>query len=144
MSAHHRPPPAVPYASGSTPPPPFTTLPMAPASPSAINPALSGTARRQPVEFNHAINYVNKIKTRFSSQPDIYKSFLEILHTYQKEQKSIKEVYDQVATLFRYHPDLLVEFSQFLPEAVPHQTAHMQQMGTPSPLVALAVEWLVT
>uniref|UniRef100_A0A8C5HLH7 Paired amphipathic helix protein Sin3a-like n=1 Tax=Gouania willdenowi TaxID=441366 RepID=A0A8C5HLH7_GOUWI len=37
----------------------------------------------QPVEFNHAINYVNKIKNRFQGQPDIYKSFLEILHTYQ-------------------------------------------------------------
>uniref|UniRef100_A0A8C2WAV2 SIN3 transcription regulator family member Ab n=1 Tax=Cyclopterus lumpus TaxID=8103 RepID=A0A8C2WAV2_CYCLU len=37
----------------------------------------------QPVEFNHAINYVNKIKNRFQGQPDIYKAFLEILHTYQ-------------------------------------------------------------
>lgn len=46
----------------------------------------------QPVEFNHAINYVNKIKNRFQGQPDIYKNFLEILHTYQKEQKQIKDV----------------------------------------------------
>ncbi|KAL0188683.1 hypothetical protein M9458_015782, partial [Cirrhinus mrigala] len=37
----------------------------------------------QPVEFNHAINYVNKIKNRFQGQPEVYKSFLEILHTYQ-------------------------------------------------------------
>lgn len=44
------------------------------------------------MEFNHAINYVNKIKTRFSQQPDIYKAFLEILHTYQKEQRTIKAV----------------------------------------------------
>ena len=44
------------------------------------------------VEFGHAINYVNKIKSRFCNQPDIYKSFLEILHTYQKQQKNIKEV----------------------------------------------------
>ena len=74
---------------------------------------------KQPVEFNHAINYVNKIKTRFAQQPEIYKAFLEILHTYQKEQRSIKEVYAQVATLFRSHADLLEEFSQFLPEASP-------------------------
>ena len=39
---------------------------------------------QQPVEFNHAINYVNKIKNRFQNQPEIYKAFLEILHTYQK------------------------------------------------------------
>lgn len=48
--------------------------------------------RRAPVEFNHAINYVNKIKNRFSSDPETYKQFLEILQTYQKEQKPIQEV----------------------------------------------------
>lgn len=95
---------------------------------------------QQPVEFNHAINYVNKIKNRFQGQPDIYKAFLEILHTYQKEQKIIKEaamqgtplseqeiylreaklaneVYKQVARLFENQEDLLQEFSQFLPDA---------------------------
>ena len=50
------------------------------------------TTPGQPVEFNHAINYVNKIKNRFQGQPDIYKNFLEILHKYQKEQKQIKDV----------------------------------------------------
>lgn len=40
------------------------------------------------VEFNNAISYVNKIKTRFLDHPEIYRSFLEILHTYQvKEQE---------------------------------------------------------
>ena len=28
----------------------------------------------------------------YQSKPDIYKSFLEILHNYQKEQKAVKEV----------------------------------------------------
>lgn len=28
---------------------------------------------------------------RFQGQPDIYKQFLEILHTYQKEQRHIKD-----------------------------------------------------
>ena len=46
----------------------------------------------QPVEFNQAVNYVNKIRSRFQNAPDIYKAFLEILHTYQKEQRVIKEV----------------------------------------------------
>jgi paired amphipathic helix protein Sin3a len=52
----------------------------------------SQTANQSQVEFGHAINYVNKIKSRFHNQPDIYKSFLEILHTYQKQQKNLKEV----------------------------------------------------
>ncbi|KAK9763347.1 hypothetical protein K7432_010059 [Basidiobolus ranarum] len=73
-------------------------------------------ARRPPVEFNHAINYVNKIKNRFSSDPETYKQFLEILQTYQKEQKPIQEVYAQVQVLFRNATDLLAEFKQFLPD----------------------------
>ncbi|KAK7790679.1 hypothetical protein R5R35_008201 [Gryllus longicercus] len=90
----------------------------------------------QPVEFNHAINYVNKIKNRFQGQPDKYKRFLEILHTYQKEQRNLKEgalapgkqlteaeVYAQVAKLFENQEDLLAEFGQFLPDATSHQAA---------------------
>ncbi|XP_071446323.1 paired amphipathic helix protein Sin3a isoform X2 [Hetaerina americana] len=98
--------------------------------------ALHPTPQSQPVEFNHAINYVNKIKSRFQGQPDKYKRFLEILHTYQKEQRNLKEghstpgkhlteaeVYSQVAKLFENQEDLLQEFGQFLPDATSHQAA---------------------
>lgn len=47
---------------------------------------------RPPAEFNHAINFVNKIKNRFHRRPDTYKAFLEILQTYQKEQRAIQDV----------------------------------------------------
>ena len=49
------------------------------------------------------------------------RSFLKILHTYQKEQKGIKEVLEQVSQLFADHPDLLMEFTYFLPDAVQEQ-----------------------
>ncbi|OAD69347.1 hypothetical protein PHYBLDRAFT_93875, partial [Phycomyces blakesleeanus NRRL 1555(-)] len=75
----------------------------------------SRDARRPPVEFNHAINYVNKIKNRFAGDPDTYKQFLEILQMYQKDQKPIQEVYTQVQVLFDGANDLLDEFKQFLP-----------------------------
>lgn len=39
------------------------------------------------VEFDHAINYVTTIKRRFSEEIGTYKAFLEILHTYQREQQ---------------------------------------------------------
>ncbi len=58
---------------------------------------------------------------RFTLQPHIYKTFLEILHTYHKEQHTIKDVYEQVAALFQNHQDLLEEFSQFLPDPVTQQ-----------------------
>ncbi|CAF1317350.1 unnamed protein product [Adineta ricciae] len=100
----------------------------------------------QPVEFNHAINYVNKIKNRFHQNPNVYKTFLEILHTYQKQQKDAKElatntnnnqpillseteVYAKVAQLFTNHEDLLAEFSQFLPDASQHSTDRINSIS---------------
>ena len=74
------------------------------------------THPKTPVEFNHAINYVNKIKTRFTDEPETYKQFLGILQTYQKEQRPIGEVYSQVKVLFKNAEDLLDEFKQFLPD----------------------------
>ncbi|XP_024911927.1 SIN3 transcription regulator family member Aa isoform X2 [Cynoglossus semilaevis] len=121
-------------SSQSNPSIPAYTSPRSP--PIQLHQPLSGTPtgppmqNNQPVEFNHAINYVNKIKNRFQGQPDIYKAFLEILHTYQKEQRNAKEaagnytpalteqeVYAQVARLFKNQEDLLSEFGQFLPDA---------------------------
>lgn len=43
-------------------------------------------------EFHHAIEYLNKIKARFSDDANTYKQFLDILQSYQKEQRKIEEV----------------------------------------------------
>ena len=69
--------------------PPVAALPPLPSQPPAQQQPQQ--PNQQPVEFNHAINYVNKIKNRFQSKPDVYKQFLEILHTYQKDQRAVKE-----------------------------------------------------
>ncbi|KAL9101497.1 MAG: hypothetical protein Q9163_003245 [Psora crenata] len=103
---------------------------------------LLGLEKRGPVEFNHAIGYVNKIKVkrknivdfryayllqnRFASQPEIYKQFLEILQTYQRESKPIQDVYAQVTQLFSSAPDLLEDFKQFLPESAAQAKAQAQ------------------
>lgn len=56
-------------------------------------------------------------QNRFAHQPEIYKQFLEILQTYQRESKPIQDVYAQVTELFNTAPDLLEDFNQFLPES---------------------------
>ncbi|KAI4385181.1 hypothetical protein MLD38_003236 [Melastoma candidum] len=71
---------------------------------------------KKPIEFEEAINFVNKIKTRFQGDDHVYKSFLDVLNMYRKENKSIREVYQEVAVLFREHTDLLDEFAHFLPD----------------------------
>jgi len=46
-----------------------------------------GDDGQQPFEINHAISYVTTIKKRFASDTSTYKQFLEILHTYQRDQQ---------------------------------------------------------
>uniref|UniRef100_A0A8D2ZX68 SIN3 transcription regulator family member Aa n=1 Tax=Scophthalmus maximus TaxID=52904 RepID=A0A8D2ZX68_SCOMX len=93
-------PQALTPSSQSNPSIPAYTSPRSP--PMQLLPPLSGTPtgppmqNNQPVEFNHAINYVNKIKNRFQGQPDIYKAFLEILHTYQLLNKTTAEKAESV------------------------------------------------
>ncbi|KAJ8675395.1 hypothetical protein QAD02_011181 [Eretmocerus hayati] len=148
ITLHGPPSPPVPVYNNS-----HVTQAQAQAVSQALSQAQDGvpssgqTQQNQPVEFNHAINYVNKIKNRFQDQPDKYKRFLEILHTYQKEQRTLKEsghmggsgsggsipgsgkhlteaeVYSQVAKLFEHQEDLLLEFGQFLPDATNQQSA---------------------
>ncbi|XP_049777829.1 paired amphipathic helix protein Sin3a-like [Schistocerca cancellata] len=137
------PAPAVAATSSVAPKtPPQQQLQQSPAH--SISPLPDAqSAQSQPVEFGHAINYVNKIKKRFISQPEKYKRFLEILHTYQKEQKNVKdgqghptrhlteaEVYAQVARLFQNQEDLLAEFGQFLPDATSHHSTVCDRLAS--------------
>lgn len=104
----------------------------------AGNPALSANAaggagtpgmNKQPQQMQqqHAITYVTTIRNRFQNEPETYRAFLRILHTYQKEQKGIKDVLEQVSQLFADHPDLLMEFTYFLPDSVQEQAKERLQ-----------------
>ncbi|KAE9466512.1 hypothetical protein C3L33_01562, partial [Rhododendron williamsianum] len=77
----------------------------------------AGVIARSIVESDEARSFVNKIKKHFQNDDHVYKSFLNILNMYRKKHKGITEVYDEVATLFTDHPDLLEEFKRFLPGA---------------------------
>ncbi|KAG7586211.1 Paired amphipathic helix superfamily [Arabidopsis thaliana x Arabidopsis arenosa] len=81
-------------------------------------------APKKPVEFEEAISFVNKIKTRFQGDDRVYKSFLDILNMCRKENTSMTEVYDEVAILFRDHHDLLLEFTHFLPDTSATASTH--------------------
>ncbi|KAK1440829.1 hypothetical protein QVD17_06661 [Tagetes erecta] len=79
---------------------------------------------KKSVEFEEAISFVNKIKKRFQNNDHVYKSFLDILNMYRKDHKGINEVYSEVASLFDDHPDLLDQFTRFLPDASAAASAH--------------------
>lgn len=61
-------------------------------------------------EFQKAIAYVSKIKTRFNNDPDTYKAFLELLQKHQ-DVKNI-EVQEQISVLLQGAPDLQAEFRE--------------------------------
>ncbi|KAJ0754471.1 putative transcription regulator Others family [Helianthus annuus] len=84
---------------------------------------------KKTVEFEEAISFVNKIKKRFQNDDHVYKSFLDILNMYRKEQKGINEVYHEVAALFDDQPDLLDEFTKFMPDASAAASAHHASLG---------------
>ncbi|KAM0682091.1 Paired amphipathic helix protein Sin3a [Mitosporidium daphniae] len=73
--------------------------------------------RKSSMGMLQAVGYLKKIQDRFYGHPEVYQSFVEILRSYQREQRPIREVYAQVASLFSGHSDLLDEFAQFIPDA---------------------------
>jgi paired amphipathic helix protein Sin3a len=68
----------------------------------AANEAARGGDGQIEIEFNHAITYVNKIKSRFKDKPDTYKQFLEILQTYQRDGRAITEVSPHLHIWYSY------------------------------------------
>ncbi|XP_076894723.1 paired amphipathic helix protein Sin3-like 2 [Bidens hawaiensis] len=84
---------------------------------------------KKTVEFEEAISFVNKIKKRFQNDDHVYNSFLDILNMYRKEQKGINDVYLEVAALFDDQPDLLDEFTKFMPDASAAASAHHASLG---------------
>ncbi|KAI0313378.1 hypothetical protein OF83DRAFT_558985 [Amylostereum chailletii] len=62
-----------------------------------------------------AMDYVQRIKTRFHDDPDTYKQFLEILSNHKSTSNNQAEVFAQVEELFKDAPDLAAAFRDFLP-----------------------------
>ncbi|KZT44457.1 hypothetical protein SISSUDRAFT_19885 [Sistotremastrum suecicum HHB10207 ss-3] len=117
-------PPSTPVASTSQTPQLQQIAPQPPIPPPTTNadPA-SGT------EFHHAMQYINKIKNTYQDNPDVYKGFLQLLQSYQKDQMSIQEAYNAVSILFKNAPELLEEFKVFLPESAGGIVGPLSEMG---------------
>jgi histone deacetylase complex regulatory component SIN3 len=69
------------------------------------------------LDYDDAIQYVEKIKHRFAYDKKTYDTFLKILFAYENEQCTIRDVVAKASELFRDHPDLLQDFTFFLPDA---------------------------
>ncbi|KAK7317564.1 hypothetical protein RJT34_01910 [Clitoria ternatea] len=66
-------------------------------------------------KIEDAMNFVANVKARFQNNDHVYKSFLGILTRFRNGHVTVIEVYEQVTTLLEAHPDLIQEFTYFLP-----------------------------
>ncbi|KAJ7146324.1 hypothetical protein C8R44DRAFT_973143 [Mycena epipterygia] len=129
-------------------PPPFPNNPQTTAAASFLgnlnNRNPNPVEKQPPGEFNHAIQYLNKIKARYADDPNTYKQFLDILQAYQKEQRHLQDsqVFVQVQHLFKDAPDLLGEFKAFLPEMLGGQSGLviLPQSSAPWPQPDVSVD----
>jgi hypothetical protein len=72
--------------------------------------------------FERSIAYVRKVKERFFlDRPEIYWQFLDILKVYKKREHNVQGVFDSISALFRDEPNLLKEFTYFLPDVMQQQ-----------------------
>ena len=113
------------------------------------------------MQQQHAISYVTTIRNRFANEPgalhpsslpayhrsltpflprhenthtftETYRSFLKILHTYQKEQKGIKDVLEQVPD--RALLTALLRLSSRLPHRTPSLATPWSRCRSSSPI----------
>jgi hypothetical protein len=68
------------------------------------------------LEFEQGRHYVNRVQVRFANQPHIHEAFLRIMDEW--ETIGVPSVLEQVSTLFAGHRDLLLDFTQFLPQEI--------------------------
>lgn len=96
---------------------------MPPSGASDALAGLGGGAQPGHTDVNFAMHFVNKVKARFATEPDRYTLFLNALLEYERNPNWPNTIIDVANQLFGSHPDLLRDFSFFLP----------RQSGQPMP-----------
>ncbi|KAI1080141.1 hypothetical protein F5B20DRAFT_115802 [Whalleya microplaca] len=72
---------------------------------------------RRPVDFDQAMSYVKEVEARSGPDRVMYTKFLSILKAYEHDRRPIGDVYIEVTQLFRFTPDLIEGFREFLPDS---------------------------
>ena len=74
-----------------------------------------GSQNRQPLSEEEAVIYLEKVKTTFIHQSDVYDRFLAIMKDFKAQNINTPGVIQRVSELFKGHPDLMYGFNTFLP-----------------------------
>jgi len=68
------------------------------------------------VDPEEALLFIQKVQAAYSTQPQVYVEFLNILNSFECRQVDDAEVTKRCMSLFRGNTDLIVGFGNFLPE----------------------------
>jgi len=69
-----------------------------------------------PPKFESALDFLDKVKTVFEKQPEVYTQFLDIMKDFKAHNIDTPSVITRVKHLFHGHRDLILGFNAFLPQ----------------------------
>lgn len=87
--------------------------------------------------LKRAVSYLERVKRTFAERPEVYRTFLAVMHAFKEQRIDIEGLVAQVYRLFEGHSNLLVGFNTFLPighsplKPVGDDHRHLQNMPEP-------------
>lgn len=78
-------------------------------------------------KFESALDFLERVKTVFEDQPDVYNNFLDVMKEFKAQNINTPVVIQSVKMLFYGHPDLILGFNAFLPYGHKITRAELQQ-----------------
>jgi histone deacetylase complex regulatory component SIN3 len=92
-----------------------------PLAPSDAPPQLPPTPQpggqypQQKVALTDAFSYLDRVKTEFADQPEVYNRFLQVMREFKSNIIDANGVIGRVVSLFKGHRELILGFNAFLP-----------------------------
>ena len=79
----------------------------------------------RPLNVKDALSYLEQVKVQFSSRPDVYNHFLDIMKDFKSQAIDTPGVIQRVTTLFQGFPTLIQGFNTFLPHGYKLSLIHI-------------------
>lgn len=85
--------------------------------------------RRGQLKVEHALAYLELVKTQFGDNIEVYNRFLDIMKAFKAQAIDTTEVIMRVSQLFSGHPTLILGFNRFLPSGYKIQVKKDEATG---------------
>lgn len=83
----------------------------------------------QRLKVEDALSYLDLVKFKFGSKPQVYNDFLDIMKEFKTQNIDTPGVIERVSNLFKGFPDLIVGFNTFLPPGYKIEVQRSDQGG---------------